>query len=199
VSFDLAVLSGFGGEDAVRSYLDAPAPVETLTRPELAAFYRDLTTRHPELHEDLDRSPWTAQLSLTDQAVIMTIQRSRAARVEADVRSLAARRGLAVYDYQRDTVDPLIFTTSDGSRADNPGTSAIETALRALPPGGFAILERRDHYVQTMRQRGGHVLERRDGSPDGSVSRSVFPARHAGLRFGGMGTVSDDIGPCEST
>ncbi|MFB9689745.1 hypothetical protein, partial [Amycolatopsis plumensis] len=32
----------------------------------------------------------------------------------------------------------------------------------------------------------------------GTVSGSVFPARHAGLRSGGMGTVSDDIGPCES-
>ena len=33
----------------------------------------------------------------------------------------------------------------------------------------------------------------------GAVPRSVFPARHAGLRSGGMGTVSDDIGSCEST
>ncbi len=32
-----------------------------------------------------------------------------------------------------------------------------------------------------------------------TVSRSVFLARHAGLRSGGMGTESDDIGPCEST
>jgi hypothetical protein len=29
------------------------------------------------------------------------------------------------------------------------------------------------------------------------VPRSVFPARHAGRRSGGMGTVSDDIGSCE--
>jgi hypothetical protein len=33
----------------------------------------------------------------------------------------------------------------------------------------------------------------------GSVSRSVFLARHAGLRSDGMGTVSDDIGSYEST
>ncbi len=33
----------------------------------------------------------------------------------------------------------------------------------------------------------------------GTVPRSVFPARHAGPRSGGMGTVSDDIGRCEST
>jgi len=32
----------------------------------------------------------------------------------------------------------------------------------------------------------------------GTVHRTVFPARHAGLRSGGMGTVSDDIGCCES-
>ncbi|MFC5098925.1 hypothetical protein [Amycolatopsis plumensis] len=37
------------------------------------------------------------------------------------------------------------------------------------------------------------------GVSGGTVSGSVFPARHAGLRSGGMGTVSDDIGPCEST
>jgi hypothetical protein len=34
---------------------------------------------------------------------------------------------------------------------------------------------------------------------DGTVQRTVFPARHAGLRSGGMGTVSDDIGRHEST
>ena len=33
----------------------------------------------------------------------------------------------------------------------------------------------------------------------GTVPRSVFPARHAGLRSGGMGSVSDDIGSCEFT
>jgi hypothetical protein len=31
-----------------------------------------------------------------------------------------------------------------------------------------------------------------------TVQRTVFPARHAGLRSGGMGTVSDDIGCYES-
>ena len=33
----------------------------------------------------------------------------------------------------------------------------------------------------------------------GAVDQTVFSARHAGLRSGGMGTVSDDIGRCEST
>jgi hypothetical protein len=33
----------------------------------------------------------------------------------------------------------------------------------------------------------------------GTVQRTVFLARHAGLRSGGMGTVSDDIGCCECT
>jgi branched-chain amino acid transport system ATP-binding protein len=33
----------------------------------------------------------------------------------------------------------------------------------------------------------------------GTVQGTVFPARQAGLRSGGMGTVSDDIGCCEST
>jgi hypothetical protein len=32
-----------------------------------------------------------------------------------------------------------------------------------------------------------------------TVPRTVFSARHAGLRSGGMGTVSDDIERCEST
>jgi hypothetical protein len=32
---------------------------------------------------------------------------------------------------------------------------------------------------------------------EGTVSRLVFLARHAGLGSGGMGTDSDDIGPCE--
>lgn len=33
----------------------------------------------------------------------------------------------------------------------------------------------------------------------GSVPRSVFPVRQAGLRSGGMDTMSDGIGPSEST
>ena len=33
----------------------------------------------------------------------------------------------------------------------------------------------------------------------GTVDQTVFSARHAGLRSGGMGTVSDDIRRCEST
>ncbi|WP_240325331.1 hypothetical protein [Amycolatopsis thermalba] len=37
------------------------------------------------------------------------------------------------------------------------------------------------------------------GAVWGTVSRSVFLARHAGLRSGGMGTVSDDIWGCDST
>jgi len=34
---------------------------------------------------------------------------------------------------------------------------------------------------------------------DGTVQRTVFSARHAGLGSDGMGTVSDDIGRYEST
>ena len=37
------------------------------------------------------------------------------------------------------------------------------------------------------------------GESSGTVDQTVFSARHAGLRSGGMGTVSDDIGRCEST
>ncbi|MGA5305932.1 hypothetical protein ACPCHT_39000, partial [Nucisporomicrobium flavum] len=36
-----------------------------------------------------------------------------------------------------------------------------------------------------------------DGSENGTVPGTVFPARHAGLSSGGMGTVSDDIERCE--
>jgi hypothetical protein len=38
-----------------------------------------------------------------------------------------------------------------------------------------------------------------DKAADGTVPGAVFSARHAGLRSGGMGTVSDDIERCEST
>jgi hypothetical protein len=38
-----------------------------------------------------------------------------------------------------------------------------------------------------------HHKDNPDGALRGTVSRSVFLARHAGLRSGGMGTVSDDI------
>ena len=39
---------------------------------------------------------------------------------------------------------------------------------------------------------------RREGL-NGTVPGKVFPARHAGLRSGEMGTVRDDIERCEST
>jgi hypothetical protein len=54
----------------------------------------------------------------------------------------------------------------------------------------------RDHHQP------GHVATaRRDpvGRSCGTVDQTVFSARHAGLRSGGMGTVSDDIRRCEST
>jgi len=38
-----------------------------------------------------------------------------------------------------------------------------------------------------------------DDDRHGTVDQTVFPARHAGPRSDGMGTVSDDIGRCEST
>ncbi len=79
---------------------------------------------------------------------------------------------------------------------------AVGCALGQLPDSPYALgeLQVRDRAGQRQSQPRPVGAGHRDGGRDGgTVPRSVFPARHAGLRSGGMGTVSDDIGPCEST
>jgi membrane-associated protein len=51
----------------------------------------------------------------------------------------------------------------------------------------------------TTRNPARSTVDPGSGGGSGTVQRTVFPARHAGLRSGGMGTVSDEIGCCEST
>ncbi|WP_305080982.1 recombinase family protein [Pseudonocardia sp. WMMC193] len=61
------------------------------------------------------------------------------------------------------------------------------------------IAERAEAEREAARARGKQTGRPAGGADRGTVSRSVFSARHAGLGSGGMGTVSDDIGSCEST
>ncbi len=75
-----------------------------------------------------------------------------------------------------------------------------------------AIADPRDAQIDRLKQQV-HQLKQRLSAKEqqyteltafriqalGTVSRSVFLARHAGLRSGGMGTVSDDIWGCDST
>jgi hypothetical protein len=68
--------------------------------------------------------------------------------------------------------------------------STTPTALFRSPPAPPCAAPSPDRQALARR-----VAWRRGGT----VSRSVCPARHAGLRSGEMGTDSDDIGPCEST
>ncbi|MEV8609097.1 hypothetical protein AB0383_14385 [Amycolatopsis sp. NPDC051373] len=143
--------------------------------PQVAAFYRELTVRYPELVDDFENSPWAAGLDLTEAAVVMPIT-SPHAEVARFVLALARRHGLVAYDPQSGEVrNPgvLTLTSADGSRAENPDAATIRTTLQRLSATNWhAVLERGDAYVQVGQgqhagaSEGHYALEHRDGSPD---------------------------------
>ncbi len=61
-------------------------------------------------------------------------------------------------------------------------------------------LSRARYRKSSRSSANGQCIEVADNIPGlvGTLPGAVFSARHAGLRSGGMGTVSDDIERCES-
>ncbi|MGC7098305.1 hypothetical protein ACPZ19_26845, partial [Amycolatopsis lurida] len=174
VSYDLAVW-----HEPAEATETAPTP------PRVAAFYRELTARYPgldSLPDDDDSSPWSVRLAVTSDAVVMSMVWSRADEVGPQVRNLADRHGLVVFDPQNESVHhpetmrtspTWTLSTCDGSQADNPDPDTIKRTLRTLSRGNwFAVLERGDTYVQVgygenaATRPGWYALERRDGSAD---------------------------------
>ncbi|QFU88364.1 hypothetical protein [Amycolatopsis sp. YIM 10] len=189
MSYDLAVWhepAGIAADQAARKYtrLITEEPGTDPTHPRVAAFYRELTARYPELDglPDDDSSPWSVRLTVTSAAVVMCLVWSRADEVGPQVRSLADRHGLVVFDPQNESVHhpeamrtkpTLVLSTCGGSQADNPDPETIKRTLRTLSLGNwFAVLERGDTYVQVGfgenagTRPGWYALERRDGSAD---------------------------------
>ncbi|QYN38042.1 hypothetical protein K1T35_12860 [Pseudonocardia sp. DSM 110487] len=191
MSYDLAVWyesSGIAAHEATRKYTDLceePAERTGPAHPQVTAFHRELTGRYPELDSlpaDDERSPWSAGLTVTTDAVVMPMSWSRVDEVAPYVRSLAEEHGLVLYDPQNRSVHhpdvmrtkpDSVLSTCDGSQADDPGASSIERMLRTLSRDNwFAVLEHGGTYVQVGygeqagTRPGWYALERRHGSAD---------------------------------
>jgi hypothetical protein len=157
-------------------------------RPEVAAFYRELVGRYPELESLTDeeaerRSPWAAELGVAEHSVLMSVLWRYSGQLLGVVRELAARHGLVCYDVQEQwvhhppglrTEPELTLTLWDGSHVDDPAPERTEKALRKLSRERyFVILERAaEHYLQVGYGEdagtgpGWYALERREGAAD---------------------------------
>ncbi len=111
------------------------------------------------------------------------------------------RASLDFVVYNRVTNQPLLAIEVDGfAFHENKPTQLARDALKneilrvhdlpllRLPTTGSGEQQR---ILDALISAESHWARR--SAPGGTVPRSVFPARHAGLRFGRMGTVSDDI------
>ncbi|MCI0404298.1 MAG: hypothetical protein L0212_12405, partial [Acidobacteria bacterium] len=86
---------------------DGQVEGEVLAHPSVAAFYAELTARHPEIDDipedrvgDTEYCPWSIAMDRSDGHVIMACVWSRADYVERLVRELAKKHGLALFDPQ---------------------------------------------------------------------------------------------------
>lgn len=94
--------------------------------PAVEAFYQELTARHPEIDtvpedriDDHEYCPWSCALDYSRGHVIMPCVWSRATHVDALVRQLASKHGLAVFDPQAGKIhypDELSGTLRDEPR-----------------------------------------------------------------------------------
>ncbi|MET0132877.1 MAG: hypothetical protein ABW215_04710 [Kibdelosporangium sp.] len=157
-------------------------------RPEVAAFYRELVGRYPELENLTDeeaerRSPWAADLGVAVDSVLMSVLWRYSGQMLGVVRELAGRHGLICYDVQEHRVhhppglrtEPeLTLTLWDGSQIADPAPDRIEKALRMLSRERYYVILQRaaEHYLQVGygedvgTRPGWYALERRDGAPD---------------------------------
>lgn len=108
--------------------------------PAIAAFYAELTGKHPEIdtipEEEIgnhDYCPWSCKLDQSPGHVIMSCVWSKATYVHQLVRDLARKHGLAVYDPQSDKV-----TYPDGPTGGSARTGMSRGP--ALVLGSFGLL-----------------------------------------------------------
>jgi len=151
MSFDLAVRPespAMTAEEATRKYLELTAlePGALPAGPRAVAFYRELTARYPD-------SPWSADLTLLGDAVVMSMGWSTPDAVVVFIRELAERRRLVLYDPQDGAVysppssrgEPApVLSSCDGSRVENPGPAQLEATVERLSAANWFALEHRE-------------------------------------------------------
>ncbi|MGV9294389.1 hypothetical protein [Amycolatopsis sp. NPDC003676] len=174
MSYDLGVWAGDADDPQARyaRLCEGSDPADS----SLDGFCRDLTAKYPELHEDLEASPWNAAIERSGDGAVLTMQHPRAVEVTRVVLDLARKHDLTVFNPQTGEVhrpNVLDLTMCDGSRVENPDAAGIKAALgRLSAKNWYAVLERGDHYVQigqgkfAAAPKGKFSLERRDGSPE---------------------------------
>jgi hypothetical protein len=93
---------------------------ELVAHPSVAAFYEELTAKHPEIDnvpaenvEDVEFCPWSGAMDRSPGHVLMRSRFSRAGYVRTLVGALAQKHGLAVYDPQ---VEAIVYPSRDGPR-----------------------------------------------------------------------------------
>lgn len=79
--------------------------------PSIDSFYKEITSRHPEIDDvpdddidDLDLCPWSIAFDRSDGHLLMSCVWSKAEYVESLIKDLAKKHGLAVYDPQTETI-----------------------------------------------------------------------------------------------
>ncbi len=151
--------------------------------PAIDRFHEELLGRYPPLadlsDEELDSSPWSCGIDISDRHAIMCMSYSRANEVVAFVQILAAKHELVVFNPQGpsvvfppslESIPHLRLQLESGRVIDAPGSEEIAQALRALrlPRNSYAILERTGlDYMQVGLQSSGElIIEFQDGSLD---------------------------------
>ena len=151
--------------------------------PAIARFHEELLARYPPLahlsDDELDSSPWSCSIDISDRHAIMCMSYSRAGEVLAFVQSLAAKHELILFNPQGpmvvfppslDAIPHLRLQLESGRVVDAPSSDEIVEALQALrlPRNSYAVLERTGlDYMQVALQSSGElIIEFQDGALD---------------------------------
>jgi hypothetical protein len=110
--------------------------------PAIAAFYAELTKKHPEpgtlpegITDHPDDCPWSCRFDHTPSYVLMSCIWPQATRVHALVKDLTRKHGLALYDPQSEKVVYPDGSTGAGATASRPslwGLAAFSWLFAAM-------------------------------------------------------------------
>jgi hypothetical protein len=188
MSYDVAIWGSkrpLTVEEAVRIYAALTNADCKVVAPDrrVSAFYKQLCATYPSLDApnkaQAARSPWTANIDVSNNYVLLPIAFSRVKGVLPTVVELARSLGLVCFDPQgprlsqevpAGTASRSVLQTEDGSVMLSASTESIAQQVSKLrvPQNSFVILERgRNRFIQAqVNARQKWVIECRDGAAD---------------------------------
>ena len=113
MSFDLAVMNierNISPNKASEIYEQLCEGDYEILQPseKIDAFYQELIEKYPDIDtysdDEVDNCPWSAEIDISDGAVVMNIVWSRVDEVLPFAVKLAAKHSLACYDPQEDKI-----------------------------------------------------------------------------------------------